>query len=147
MTKRRKYFIYLLIFLLVGVIAFALIYQFVYMPAKPKRIVELQENEGINWTVENFKTSEIKFFKNGTFHIRIYNSATEQLVFIGIGTFKKTNKYYMLDFVEAHGNGQLGNIADTMDELNKNEKIKQGQRKGLNRVRFVDHNGEIYYFA
>ena len=147
MTRRRKYLIYFLSFLLIGLVAFALIYQFIYMQKKTKSIIELQENEGINWTVENFKTSEMKFFTNSTFHIRIYNSATDQLVFIGMCIFKKNSKYYILNFVEAYGNGQSGSIADIMNEMNKNEKIKQGQRKGLTRVRFVDHNGEIYYFA
>jgi hypothetical protein len=116
------------------------------MANKPKNIVELGRNTQSNWEVKNFN-AELKFYGNDTFHIRIENLVLKQVIFIGIGKFEKGRKEYKFTFTQAFGNGGQENIADTMNLLYENGSIEQGKRSGLNQVRFVDHNGQIYYFA
>jgi hypothetical protein len=133
---------------MVGLIIFAVIYQSVFLANKPKGIVDLGGGGQSWWAVENFADAELKFFPNDTFHIKIVNSKAEQdYIFIGIGTFEKVRKQYKLTFIEAFGNGGTENIADKMNNEINIKKNNQGQRSGLNKVRFVDHNGQIYYFA
>jgi hypothetical protein len=147
-TTRRKIAIYLLVFIMTGLITFIVIYQFVFLAKKTKGIVDLGGGEQSWWAVENFDNAELKFFPNDTFHIKIVNSKAEQdYIFIGIGKYEKTRKQYKLTFLEAFGNGGYENIADKMNNEINNPKNNQGQRSGLNKVRFVDHNGQIYYFA
>jgi len=136
--RLRKILLCSLVFLIVGLITSAIIYQFAIIDRRPKNVTALGENEQTNWTVEDFDGSELRFFANHTFHLKIVNATLDETIFIGIGTYKKTNKQYKLTFIDVVG-GDIDEMNAIMDE--------QGKRQGLNKVRIIDANGQIYYFS
>jgi hypothetical protein len=147
MTKQRKIVIIMLSTVLIGLIVFAVIYQLFIMDKKTKGVVELGRQSQTTYTVADFAKSEMRLYDMGTFHIRIVCTAndTEQVFFVGIGRYEKRNKQYTLTFTEAFGirNGQLEPAAEIMN------KDTVYERKGSNKIRFVDHfhDGQIYYFG
>lgn len=88
----------------------------------------------------DFQGSELKFYKNGTFHLHIVYD-DHQTYFLGIGTYTKQNNSYTLTFTQAIG--QSDTLKDQMDNFTTPLVCK----KSGGQITFMDHNGQIYFFG
>jgi hypothetical protein len=140
MTKRKT--VSVLIILLFAVLITAVILYFFVFSGNTKRIVALGET---NYKVENFTKSEMKLFDNGTFHIKIIRTAgsTDRTIFIGIGKYTQNGGNYTLEFVSAYGTVSENSLADKKDTMNARKSYKVVS----NKIEFIDHNNQVYYFA
>ena len=103
------------------------------------RIVGLEKTDH---QVSDFAdNSELQFFKNGTFHVRIEHKEIG-LILTGIGTYTKDGDTYELKFIQAYAR----DTNDTVIDITKNCEAITCKRSG-NRIRFTDHNSQIYYFG
>lgn len=85
--------------------------------------------------------SELKFYKNGTFHVRIEHDDIG-LVLTGIGTYTLKDKTYELKFDKIYAR----NTEDTVVDITGQCDAITCKRYG-NRIQFTDHNSQIYYFG
>ena len=122
----------------IGTIA-VLTYFFIFS-ADVKRVVALGDT---TYKVGNFSKSKMEFFDTGTFQVEIIYTAngTDQIFFVGIGTYEKKSNRYELTFTQAIGfnNNSFTDVTNLMNQ-NKRHSISRG------RIMFADHNNQIYYF-
>lgn len=123
---------------LVLVIAAVAIY-FIFFAKKSYKIVEVDKTA---YTVADFVDhSELRFFDNNTFHVHIAHKGNG-LSFTGIGTYEKNGKEYKLTFTQAYARNASNIIVDLTEESKNITCVKSG-----NRIKFVDHKSQIYYFG
>lgn len=95
-----------------------------------------------DFTAKDFaKNSELKFYKNGTFRVRIEHEELG-LVLTGIGTYTVDHNVYKLTFVQAYGR----DTNDTVVDITYESDAITCKRSG-NRFKFTDHHSQIYYFG
>ena len=97
--------------------------------------------EHTEYTVTDFKRSDMQLYSNGTFHIRIVHEE-KGLVFLGLGTYTQKGKEYYLTFQQAIGR-QNDVVSDQMAQFSD---VVVCTKSG-NRIKFVDHNRQVYYFG
>lgn len=97
--------------------------------------------EHTSYQASEFKNSELKFFNNGTFHVKIVHGEDE-LFFLGLGTYTKKGATYHLTFTQAIGR-QGETITNQLDKFGE----PLACPKSGNRISFVDHNHQVYYFG
>lgn len=98
--------------------------------------------ERTDYTVADFSDrSELKFYQDRTFHVRIEHK-TIGLILTGIGTYKYENKTYKLTFIHADARDTHDTVVDITDSCDAITCVKSGSR-----IKFTDHNSQIYYFG
>jgi hypothetical protein len=140
MMQRKKIFTCVLICLAIASTVLLILHFFV-LNKGPKHISALGETQ---YTVDNFIKSEMMTYDTGAFHIKIIRSVgnTDRTLFLGIGIYVKNSKTYTLTFKTAYGdvNGILTDKTDKMNERTEYD-IKN------NKIKFRDHDNQIYYFG
>lgn len=138
--QRKKIFTCVLICLAIASTVLLILHFFV-LNKGPKHISALGETQ---YTVDNFIKSEMMTYDTGAFHIKIIRSVgnTDRTLFLGIGIYVKNSKTYTLTFKTAYGdvNGILTDKTDKMNERTEYD-IKN------NKIKFRDHDNQIYYFG
>lgn len=137
MRRSTKWTIIIAVFCLI-VIAIGLV---VYFSVFHKDAYHVAAVGDTTYQASDFKGSELKLYKNGTFHINIVYDGS-QLFFLGVGTYTKQNGAYILQFTQAVGR-QDGIVKDQMAQF---AAPLTCQRSG-NRIIFSDHNKQTYYFG
>lgn len=140
MTKQRGIKIAIIcaiiIVLLVGA---GLIIYFNFFGKSAYRLVDVELTD---YTANDYaSTSEIEFHKNGTFCVRIEHKKAG-LIFTGIGTYELEGKTYQLNFVQAYARDTANQIKEITNECKDIICTRSG-----NRIKFVAHNAQIYYFG
>lgn len=98
--------------------------------------------EKTEYTVADFADkSELKFYQDGTFHVRIEHK-TIGLILTGIGTYQVEKDTYKLSFVHASARDTSNNVVDITGSCEAITCKKSGSR-----IKFTDHNAQIYYFG
>ena len=98
--------------------------------------------EKTEFTASDFvDKSELKFYKNGTFHVHIEHKE-KGLSLSGIGTYKQEDKTYQLTFLQAYARDNNGTIVDYTDKCNEITCVRTGSR-----IKFTDHKYQIFYFG
>ena len=110
-----------------------------------KSVYHVTGLEKTTFTVEDFaEHSELRFYKNGTFHVRLEHKE-HGLLMTAIGTYTLDGKTYQLTFTQAYGRNASDDSTDIVDITEQCKKISC-VRSG-NRIKFIDHNSQIFYFG
>ena len=118
----------------------------IYYNFTDKSTYHITTVEKTDFTVADFvDKSELRFFKNDTFHITIEHKE-KGLSLTGIGTYTIDNKTYHLTFIQAYARDNEGNIVDYTTECNQAATGITCTRSG-NRIKFTDHKGQTFYFG
>lgn len=124
---------------LLFVVLVGLIVYFNFFAKTSYRIVGVEKTD---YTVKDFvDNSELKFFKNSTFHVRIEHR-DKGLVLTGIGTYQLNGDTYELKFVQVYARDTSNTVVDITDQCDAITCKRSG-----NRIKFTDHNSQIYYFG
>ena len=140
MTRKKT----ILLSISVSVAAVALVGVLLYFLVFKEDIRKVSALEHTSYKVSEFTKSEMQLFDAGTFHIKIIHSSdgSDQLFFIGVGTYEKKGNTYILTFLTAKGiNPDDGQIYDVTNKMNQRTTY---ETRG-NRIRFTDNNNQIYY--
>ncbi len=114
----------------------------VYFAFINKPVYHITGVEKTTFTVADFADkSELQFFDNGTFHVRIEHKI-EGLSLTGIGTYTQDGKTYKLKFHKAYARDNHGDIVDYTNYCDRITCIRTG-----NRIKFTDHKFQIFYFG
>lgn len=97
--------------------------------------------EHTDYTAADFAKSDLQLYSNGTFHINIVHQE-KGLFFLGIGTYTQKGNDYHLTFKQAIGR-QNDVVSDQMAHFTE---VAICPKVG-NRIKFVDHNHQVYYFG
>lgn len=123
---------------------------YVYFNFFKKETYEIVGIEKTTYKVADFtKNSELKFYDNHTFHIRIEHKDVG-LCFTGIGTYTLEGKTYNLEFVQAFGRDTENQIVDIMPMMDDDDNYiidKITCTRSGNRIKFIDHKSQIFYFG
>lgn len=93
------------------------------------------------YTAADYQDSDMQLYSNRTFHIRIVHQE-KGLVFLGLGTYTQKGNDYYLTFQQA-----IGRQSDVIsDQLAHFSDVIVCPKSG-NRIKFVDHNSQVYYFG
>lgn len=113
-----------------------------------KSVYHLTGVEKTEYTVADFAPkSELQFNQNGTFHINIEHK-DKGLSLTAIGTYKLEGKTYQLKFEKLFARDNDGNITDyTTAEEHKAERAAITCTRSGNRIKFVDHKAQTFYFG
>lgn len=106
-----------------------------------KNVYQVVAVQHTDYQVSDFQGSELKFYQNGTFHLQIVYG-DHQTYFLGIGTYTKQNGSYTLTFTQAIGR-ENDNLTNQMTKF----AAPLVCPKSGSRIKFVDHNNQVYYFG
>ena len=123
---------------------------YVYFNFFAKDTYKIVGVEKTTYKVTDFtKNSELKFYDNNTFHIRIEHKDVG-LCLTGIGTYTLEGKTYQLEFIQAFGRNTENQIIDILSSVDDNDTYEVDKitcvRTG-NRIKFTDHKSQIFYFG
>lgn len=122
---------------------------FIYFNFFAKDTYQLVGVEITDFEVADFTDdTEIKFYKNNTFHIHIEHKDLG-LSLTAIGTYTLENKTYHLEFTQAYSRNvynEIENITSALNDENSDLPKISCTRSG-NRIKFIDHKSQIYYFG
>ena len=153
MTRRKKFFLWVLALAVLGVVIWVVIH-FTTQPQQPHRIVRLGENNFGSYTVSQFSASRMELHSGGSFNIEVIlrlNVNDEYVyspVFVGNGWFERGGGRITFKFIDAwlYING-MGIVRDGTNGLSQ---VYIGESVSFNvhgrRIAFEDHNGQRYYF-
>ena len=114
----------------------------IYFNFFAKTVYRITGVEKTDYTVADFvDQSELQFYKNGTFHIRIEHKE-KGLSLTGIGTYTLEDKTYQLSFVKAFARDTNNTVIDITDQCAAISCTRSG-----NRIKFIDHKSQIFYFG
>ena len=113
----------------------------IYFTVVRKDVYHVADVDHTTYQASDFKGSELKFYKNGTFHLKIVYHE-DQLFFLGIGTYVKQHDAYVLQFTQA-----VGRQGDTVSDQMSHFTAPLACHKSGSWLKFVDHNSQIYYFG
>jgi|GEM_PF-4351101 len=114
----------------------------VYFNFMNKTVYHVTGVEKTDFTVADFvDNSELRFFKNGTFHVQIEHKE-KGLSLVGVGTYTQSSQTYQLTFVQAYARDNEGNIVDYTDQSSEITCERSGSR-----IKFIDHKGQTFYFG
>lgn len=112
-----------------------------------KTVYHLSGVEKTEFTVDDFaKDSELQFYQNGTFHITIKHKE-KGLSLTAIGTYKLEGKEYQLKFEKLLARDNDGNIVDYNTEEHQTERKAISCTRSGNRIKFIDHKAQTFYFG
>lgn len=138
MSRKAKWTISLVTICLV-LVAVGLIIYFCLFNKNTYSVVKTEHTE---FTASEFQNSELRFFGNGTFHLKIIHGENE-VFFLGIGTYTKHGSNYTFTFTQAVGREGDDLITNQMEKFQK----PMTYHKSGNKIKFSDHNGQVYYFG
>ena len=127
-----------------GVIALILVITaiaiyFMFFKQNTYKIVGVEKTD---YEVADFvEQSELKFFDNKTFHVHIEHKGNG-LALTGIGTYTMDGNTYQLTFSQLYARNVSNVIVDLTNESENISCTKSG-----NRIKFIDHKSQIYYFG
>ncbi len=114
----------------------------IYFSFFNKTVYHVTGVDKTDYTVADFKAnSELEFYKNGTFRIRIEHK-DKGLSLTGIGTYTLDGKTYQLTFIQAFGRDTNDQVVNIIDQCDKITCTRSG-----NRIKFTDHKTQTFYFG
>ena len=125
-----------------GLFVVLAVYLILYFVIWDKDVRKITSLDHTTYKASEFKQSEMRLFGPGTFHIKIIRGKNE-LFFLGIGTYKRDGNKYIFTFVTAIGSRTDEGIIDVLDDM----KDRPPSTVSGSRIKFSDHNGQIYYFG
>ena len=118
-----------------------------YYSFTSKTIYHISGVEKTEFTTSDFvDKSELKLYKNGTFHIVIEHKE-KGLSLVGIGTYQNDGKEYQLKFEKLFARDNDSNVVDYTTNEHKTERDAISCTRSGNRIKFIDHKAQTFYFG
>ncbi|MCL2850987.1 MAG: hypothetical protein FWE01_01325 [Firmicutes bacterium] len=149
MTRRKKFFLWLFVLILIGV-GIWLVVHFTTRPNRDYNVVGLGSDNIGNFTVSQFSQSRLQLHTSGAFNLEIIVNLDENLyrtIFVATGYFERARRQITFSFVDAWmyvvGQGTVRDGTGGFEQRYIGEShIFNISSSG---IIFYDHDGQRYY--